>query len=76
MTGITGDTAVIHFPKIDGEKKFNIVTAIDGGFLSVDAPDLSEKRKEYHSLIGRASFIKTQLQSAEKAFLPYAEYLE
>ena len=76
VTIISGDTATIHFPKIDGDKKFGIETAIDGGFLSVDAPDLSEKRKEYHPLIGRASFIKTQLQSAETAFLPYAEYLE
>ena len=76
VTSISGETATIHFPKIDGDKKFGIETAIDGGFLSVNAPDLSEKRKEYHPLIGRASFIKTQLKSAEKAFLPYAEYLE
>lgn len=76
VTSISGDMANIHFPKIDGDKKFGIETAIDGGFLAVDAPDLSEKRKEYHPLIGRASFIMTQLQSAEKAFLPYAEYLE
>ena len=67
---------MIHFSKINADKKFNIETAIDGGFLTVDVPDLPEKRKQYHPLIGKASFIKMQLKSAETAFLPYAEYLE
>ena len=76
VTGINGETATIHFPGIDEDKKFIIESAIDSGFLDVQATDLIEKRKEYHPYISNASFIMMQLQNSEEAYLPYAEYLE
>lgn len=72
-------TVEVVFPKANRTMQFDTVTLILSGLMqlpSVKQDELKEKAALYRAVIqkGEASLI-SELKSAEKAFLPYREYL-
>ena len=69
-------SAIIFFKKKHIEKKFGILTAAAGGFITIDVPEYKEKAKAYKEVILKEGEIAQHLSFARKQMAPYAEYLD
>lgn len=66
----------VHFPKIDGTKKFSLMSAFTGRFLTANISDLDERIAKYQDVAKSESSIFAALDRAEQNLAPYREYLE
>lgn len=71
---INGDYIFVRFSNDMTPKKFQTLTAFDGGYLNIHVPGIENKLKEYHPAIV-AKNINGVLKNAKVSFAPYAEYL-
>lgn len=75
ITEIDSESIIVRFDKSGETKKFILLKIFDGGFIKADLPDIEEKIAEFHP-IANAIDLDKKLDRAEKAFEPYAKYLE
>ena len=73
---VDNSSAIIFFKKNHIEKKFGILTAAAGGFITIDVPEYKEKAKAYKEVILKEGEIAQHLSFARKQMAPYTEYLE
>ncbi|MBQ3010702.1 MAG: hypothetical protein IJD81_05885 [Oscillospiraceae bacterium] len=57
-------------------KKFQLLSSIANGFILITAPDFADKVSEYKAVMLRERDIPVRIESAQKALLPYAKYLD
>lgn len=66
----------VYFPARDETKKFSLMSAFTGRFLTADISDLDEKIAKYQDVVKCESSIYPALERAESNLAPYREYLE
>ncbi len=66
----------LYIPQTDEEKKLSLSTLVVNGIISFDAEGYKEKFAEYRDVLKREDTIPKRLDAAEKALIPYEEYLD
>ena len=74
VTAIDGQNVAVQFPGQPAPKKFMLLPSLGGGFISLGTPD-DQIIKENAKLLQMDSALNRRLKSAEKALLPYQQYL-
>lgn len=76
VTDLTDGFLSVRILRNDEIKKFQLLFSIANGFILIAAPDFSEKVTQYKGVMLKERDIPARLESAQKALIPYAKYLE
>lgn len=66
----------LRIKKNGEQKRFGLLFSIANGFIKIDTPYFSEKVLQYKAVMLREMDIPRLFESAQKALLPYNEYLD
>ena len=62
--------------KTGEEKQLGLAVVIANGIITLDTPDFSEKKVRYQEVMKKADSLPRNLDYADRALEPYAEYLD
>ena len=75
ISEVSDATFTAQFPS-DGDKSLGLVTCVANALITVEDTELQAKLNGYRDILRQNQRIRDAVELAEKAFLPYAEYLE
>ena len=76
VTDLTDGFLTVRILRSGEIKKFQLLFSIANGFIVIATPEFSEKVVQYKSVMLKERDIPARLESAQKALIPYAKYLE
>ena len=75
ISEVSDATFTAQFPSV-GDKSLGLATCVANALITVDDIEVQEKLNSYRDILKQDQRIRDAAHLAEKAFLPYAEFLE
>ena len=75
IVNTAGNIITVGFPEV-GEKKLGLYQSVANGLICINGEEYDQQSERYIEYLKKENSIKAALSYSEKAFQPYAEYMD